>query len=95
MPLPNELPTHAELHVMDPSTIFDKIDAVQGSSPKAWKGVQALIYRDELQRRETKSSTEAMLGLTNQVKRMTVIMTVATVLILIATIINVIIVARS
>lgn len=87
MPLKNGLPTQRELMMLAETDLIDRIDQALDGSVTTWRTTLAQIYRDELVRRRQESASGSMLAWTRQVRNMTLV-------IVLLTIINVIVAFR-
>jgi len=86
MPLPNGLPSNDELASMSEAEVRSQIDKFLGAQPADWRMMLVQIYRDELARRQQDSANATMLALTRQMRTMTGV-------ILLLTIVNVVLFA--
>jgi hypothetical protein len=75
----NGLPSYTELTTLSKETIFANIDQTLGGTINEWRLMYAQLLRDELGRREQEQSTSKMLEFTQQVRTATVVILVATV----------------
>lgn len=87
MPHPNGMPTLEELRKMPDEELAGKVDHQYSLTPDVRHLLLAQCFRDELVRREQNRSTQAMLDstekmqqFTKQVRDMTIIILVATIL---------------
>jgi len=88
MPHENKLFTHRELVTLGDDVLVGEIDRALAGGGHPWRLALAQYYRDELTRRENTRTAKRMLSLTATV-------TVMTFAILVLTILNVIVVART
>jgi len=87
MPHPNGMPTFDELRNMPDAELYESIDKQFSLTPNERHLMLAQLYRDELLRREQDKSTQSMLDYTDkifqftaQIRNMTTVILVATVL---------------
>ena len=89
MPHPNGMPTLEELRNMPDEELAKKIDQQHSLTPDVRHLLLAQCFRDELGRREQDRSTQAMLEYTERMHRFTKQIRDMTIIILIATILSV------
>lgn len=79
MPHRNGLPTHEELRTLSESEIATRIDVVLDGPASDWRFMYAQMFRDELVRREQDRATVRMLAWTRQVRNLTGVILLLTV----------------
>lgn len=89
MPHPNGMPTLDELRNMPDEELAKKIDQQYSLTPDVRHLLLAQCFRDELVRREQDRSTQAMLDHTEKMHRFTKQVRDMTIIILVATILSV------
>jgi hypothetical protein len=75
---PNGMPTHEEMRTMSEEALAEKIDQQYGLTPDARHLLLAQTYRDELARRENAKITNTMLRYTQQMRNLTIVILLAT-----------------
>ena len=89
MPHPNGMPTLEELRHMPEEELAKKIDQQYSLTPDVRHLLLAQCFRDELVRREQDRNTQAMLDYTERMHRFTKQVRDMTIIILVATILSV------
>jgi len=79
MPHPNGMRKFDELRNLSEGELVNQIDVQFSLGPKERHLMLPQIYRDELIRRHQEESTAKMLGFTGQVRNMTVVIVLATI----------------
>jgi hypothetical protein len=88
MPHQNGMPTLAELQAMSAEELGSKVDQQFSMTPAPWRLMLAQIFRDELVRREQDRTTQSMLDYTERMYRYTKQVRNLTWVILVATLLS-------
>ena len=80
MPLKNGLLAQRELMAISEDELYAKIDHALDGTASSWRVTLAGLYREELMRRRQEKGNERMLDWTRQVRNMTLVILVLTVI---------------